>query len=142
MVKTNKTTDTRRINGWNLGLWVAQVVLAFMYFYAGIMKLTKSADALDVMGWHWALDLPYALILFIGVMEVLGAVGILAPAATRILPVLTPVAAAGMVLLQISAIILHATRGEVVSLPLNLVLLALALFVVWGRSRKAVIKAR
>lgn len=142
MAKTDKTTPTSRIDSWNLGLWIAQAVLAFMFLYAGFMKLIKTPEALDAMGWHWALDLPHALILFIGVMEVLGAIGILLPAATPILPVLTRVAAAGMVLLQVSAIVLHATRGEVQSLPLNLILLILALLVVWGRTRKAVIEAR
>lgn len=95
------------------------------------------------MGWTWALTMPPAFILFLGVMEILGAIGIIAPAVTRILPFLTPLAAAGMAFVQVSAIVLHGVRGETAtSLPLNLVLLALALFVLWGRTRKAPIAGR
>lgn len=140
------TTDTVVVNRsrwWNIALWVAQTLLAFLFLYAGIMKVTQSPQALAEMGWTWALAMPPAFILFLGVMEVLGAIGIIAPAATRVLPFLTPMAAAGMAFVQVSAIVLHGVRGETAaSLPFNLVLLALALFVVWGRTRKAPIAAR
>lgn len=140
------TTDTaviNRIRWWNIALWAAQALLAFLFLYAGIMKVTQSPQALAEMGWTWALTMPPAFILFLGVMEILGAIGIIAPAVTRILPFLTPLAAAGMAFVQVSAIVLHGVRGETAtSLPLNLVLLALALFVLWGRTRKAPIAGR
>lgn len=139
-------TDTvmvNRIRWWSIGLWVAQGLLAFFFLYAGILKTTQSPQALADIGWGWALTMPPAFILFLGVMEVLGAIGIIAPAATRFLPFLTPLAAAGMAFVQVSAIVLHGVRGETAtSLPLNLVVLALAFFVIWGRTRKAPIAAR
>lgn len=134
---------TGRLNWWNVGLWVVQVLLAVVYLMAGGMKLTQPMDGLAAMGMSYATDLPEALTRFVGAMEVLGAIGLILPALTRILPWLTTLAAAGLSLVQVAAIVLHATRGETaVTLPANLVLLALALFVVWGRLRKAPITVR
>ena len=130
------------MNKWNIGLWVAQVVLAAIYVMAGFMKLTQPIDALVASGMTYAGDYPEMLTRFIGTMEVLGAVGIILPAATRILPILTPLAALGFSTIQVLAIGLHSSRGEFQVLPVNLVLLALSLFVLWGRLRKAPISPR
>jgi uncharacterized membrane protein YphA (DoxX/SURF4 family) len=109
---------------------------------AGFMKLTQPIDALVASGMTYAGDYPEMLTRFIGTMEVLGATGIILPAATRIAPVLTPLAALGFSTIQVLAIGLHAMRGEFQVLPVNLVLLALSLFVLWGRSRKVPIAPR
>lgn len=130
------------MNKWNIALWVAQVVLAAVYVMAGFMKLTQPIDALVASGMSYAGDYPELLTRFIGTMEVLGAIGIILPAATRILPVLTPLAALGFSTIQVLAIGLHTTRGEFQVLPVNLILLALSLFVLWGRLRKAPISPR
>lgn len=130
------------MNKWNIALWVAQVVLAAVYVMAGFMKLTQPIDALVASGMSYAGDYPELLTRFIGTMEVLGAIGIILPAATRILPVLTPLAALGFSTIQVLAIGLHSTRGEFQVLPVNLILLALSLFVLWGRLRKAPISPR
>lgn len=129
-------------NWWNIGLWVAQVLLAVAFGMAGVMKLmTPVADLGAMMAWVNAS--PELLVRFIGLVEVLGAIGVLAPALTRILPFLTPLAALGFAVIQVLAIGTHAMLGETAStLPINLVLLALSLFVAWGRSRKAPIAAR
>lgn len=127
---------------WNIGLWVAQIVLAAVYVMAGFMKLSQPIDALVASGMTYAGDYPELLTRFIGTMEVLGAIGIILPAATRIVPKLTPLAALGFSVIQILAIGLHSTRGEFQVLPVNLVLLALSLFVLWGRTRKAPIAPR
>ena len=127
---------------WNIGLWVAQVILAAVYVMAGFMKLTQPIDALVASGMSYAGDYPELLTRFIGTMEVLGALGIIVPAATRIAPRLTPLAALGFSIIQILAIGLHSSRGEFQVLPVNLVLLALSLFVLWGRLRKAPITPR
>jgi uncharacterized membrane protein YphA (DoxX/SURF4 family) len=133
----------RRINWLNIGLWVAQVLLAVAYVMAGSMKLSQPMTGLAAMGMGYATQLPELFVRFVGLMEVLGAIGLIAPAATRILPFLTPLAAAGLAFVQVSAIVLHATRGETaMTLPVNLVLLALALFVLWGRTQKAAISPR
>lgn len=137
-------TTQRNTDWWSIGLWVVQAFLACMFFYAGLMKTTQSPDALAAnMGWHWATTLPAWFIFFIGVMELLGAIGMVFPTATRILPWLTPLAAAGMVVVQIAAIILHGVRGETAgTIVLNLILLIAALFVIWGRMKARPIIAR
>lgn len=133
----------RRSDWWTIGLWVAQVLLAIVYLMAGGMKLSQPMTGLAAMGMGYATALPEPFVRFVGLMEVLGATGLILPSVTRILPWLTPLAAVGLSVVQVSAIILHATRGETaMTLPLNLVLLGLALFVVWGRTRKAVISPR
>jgi putative oxidoreductase len=140
---TVATAAARGINWWNIGLWVVQGLLAALYLFAGFTKLTQPIDALATMGMAWAPTLPELFVRFVALMEVLGAIGLILPAATRILPWLTPLSAAGLGIVQVSAIILHATRGETaMTLPMNLVLLALSLFVVWGRTRKAPIAPR
>jgi uncharacterized membrane protein YphA (DoxX/SURF4 family) len=140
---TTEATVRSGINWWNIALWVVQVLLAVLYLMAGFMKLVQPIDALVGMGMAYAAALPEAFIRFVAFMEILGAIGLLLPAATRILPWLTPLAAAGLSFVQLSAIVLHAMRGETaMTLPVNLVLLALAVFVAWGRWRKAPIAAR
>jgi uncharacterized membrane protein YphA (DoxX/SURF4 family) len=140
------TTDvaggTRR-NGLSITLWVAQILLAVMYLMAGGMKLTQPMAGLAAMGMGFATTLPEGFVRFVGAMEILGALGMILPTATRILPILTPLAAAGLSLVQVSAIVLHGVRGETaMTLPINLVLLALSLFVLWGRWSKAPVQAR
>jgi putative oxidoreductase len=129
--------------GWNIGLWAAQVLLAGFYGFAGFNKVSQPMDALAAMGMTYAVDYPDLLTRFVGTVELLGAVGIILPALTRIMPGLTPLAAVGFSVIQVLAIGLHAMRGETgQTLPINLVALALSLFVLWGRTRKAPISPR
>jgi putative oxidoreductase len=139
---TDTTNGVTGRSGWNIGLWAAQVLLALFYLYAGYNKLTQPIEALGAMGMGFVLVVPELLTRFIGLAEVLGALGLVLPAATRILPRLTPLAALGLSTIQVLAILWHASRGEFMVLPMNLVLLALSLFVLWGRERKAPIAAR
>lgn len=140
------TTDAiapRTRNGWTIGLWVAQILLAALYLMAGLMKLTQPLEALGAMNMAWAPTFPEILVRFIGTMEVLGALGLVLPSLTRILPRLTPLAALGLSVVQVGAIILHAIRGETaMTLPLNAILFALSLFVLWGRLQKSPIQPR
>ncbi|MHA6299044.1 DoxX family protein [Devosia sp. CAU 1758] len=135
-------TLANEAKGWIIGLWIVQVVLAGIYGMAGVMKLAQPIEALVASGMTYAGDYPELLTRFVGTMEILGLIGIILPAATRILPGLTPLAALGFSVIQILAIGLHTMRGEYSMLPVNAVLLALSLFVVWGRSRKAPISPR
>lgn len=133
----------RGIDWWSVALWTIQAFLAFMFFYAGLMKTTRSPEGLVELGWAWATSLPAWFIVVLGVVEILGAIGIILPAASRILPWLTPLAAGGMAIVQISAMILHAVRGETAgTVGLNLVLFVLALTVIWGRLIKRRVAAR
>lgn len=133
----------RRSNWWSIGLWIGQMLLAAVYLMAGWMKLSQPMADLATMGMGYTLEMPELFIRFVGLMEILGAIGLIAPAASRIMPILTPLAALGLSVVQVAAIILHATRGETaMTLPMNLILLALSLFVLWGRLRKSPIAAR
>lgn len=121
--------DLTSLNFW---LWVAQVLLALLFGLAGYMKTFRSIESLaPMMG--WAPSMP-RLTRVIGVLEILGAIGIILPLWTGILPWLTTLAALGFLIIQILAIGLHARRGETAkTIPMNLLLLALSAFVVWGR---------
>lgn len=91
--------------------------------------------------WPWAGDHP-GLVRGTGVIDLVGGLGLVLPALTRIRPGLTVLAAAGLAALQVGAIVFHVARGEVANTPVNFVLLALALFVFWGRRTKAPIAPR
>jgi DoxX-like family len=127
----------------SIALWVAQVLLASIFGFAGAIKTFMAPADLAAMGLTYATDLPYWLLRFIGVAELSGATGMIVPALTRIRPGLTPLAALGFVTIQILAIGFHALRGELaMALPVNIVLLGLALFVLWGRWQKVPIASR
>jgi hypothetical protein len=82
------------------------------------------------------------LVRFIGISELMGAIGILLPAALRIRPRLTPLAAAGLALVMALAILFHLARGEAQVIAVPLVLGALSAFVAWSRFRKAPVQGR
>ena len=126
-----------------ISLWTAQILLAVLFGMSGVMKSFMPIPALVAHGINYALDLPLWLLRFIGVTELSGAIGILLPALTRIRPRLTPLAALGFTAIQVLAICFHASRGELArALPLNLVLLSLSLFVLWGRGNRLPIRPR
>jgi putative oxidoreductase len=116
----------------NFWLWVAAALLAFAYVMSGIMKATRPIPALAQM-MKWPGDYPPGFTRFIGVVDLLGGIGIVLPLATGILAWLSPVAAICLVILQMLAIGFHWVRGEMQVLPANVILLALAAFVAWGR---------
>ena len=125
----------------NIALWVAQALLAAAYGLFGWMKATQPLAQLSVM-MKWIPDFPPLFVRGLGVVEVLGAIGLILPALTRIAPRLTFVAACCIVAHQLCAITLHVMRHDVGGLGLNAVLIGLALFVAWGRGTAAVILPR
>jgi putative oxidoreductase len=126
---------------WNVSLWIVQLLLAAAFGMAGFLKLTMPIPEL-AQTMVWPGDIPAALVRFIGMAESAGALGLVLPAATRIRPVLTPLAGAGLATIMVLAAVFHVFRGELESLPINLTLGALAAFVAWGRLRKAPIRPR
>ncbi len=117
----------------NIALWIVQILLALAFLMAGVMKSTQPIDKLAVrMKWVNAMK-PPQLVRVIGILEILGAIGLILPAVTDILPWLTPVAAIGLVLTMIGAMIVHIRLGEGSHIAPNIVLLLLAAFVVIGR---------
>jgi uncharacterized membrane protein YphA (DoxX/SURF4 family) len=116
----------------NIALWIVQGLLAVAFLMAGGMKLSQPKEKLrERMG--WVEDFAPNTIRLIGLLEVLGAIGLILPLALGILPVLTGIAAIGLVLTMIGAAITHLRRGETQMIMPPMVLGALAAFVAVGR---------
>lgn len=122
----------------NITLWILQVLLALAFLAHGIMFLAPPPDIAALMN----ASLPRWFQLFLGVAEVLAAVGLTLPGLTRILPGLVPAAAAGVMIVTVSATILHLWRGELSSAATTFVLLLVATFVCYGRWRRQPIAPR
>jgi uncharacterized membrane protein YphA (DoxX/SURF4 family) len=116
----------------NIALWIVAGLLALAFLAAGSMKALRPKAALrDNMA--WVDDFSDGTVKAIGVLEILAAIGLILPAALDIAPILVPLAATGLVLIMIGAIVVHTRRKEYQGLPINVVLLVLAAFVAWGR---------
>jgi len=113
-------------------LWAPQILLALAFLGSGAIKLTQPYDALAAQ-MVWVPAVPEPLIRFIGLAEVLGSLGLILPAATRIQPWLTPLAAAGLALTMLLATGFHLMRGELTLAIPSTVLLLLSAFVAYGR---------
>jgi uncharacterized membrane protein YphA (DoxX/SURF4 family) len=116
-------------------LWIVQVLLALLFLFAGGTKLVLPLDVLTSMGSPNQVQLPGLLIRFIGAVEVLGALGLILPGLLRFKPWLTPLAAAGLVVVMIGAVALTMAAGEVGPAIVPLVTGLLAAFVAYGRWR-------
>ena len=110
-------------------LWIAQVLLAAIFLVTGTTKLTQPRLKMAAGPMRWAADVTDRQFRTIGLLEVLGAIGLILPAALGIAPLLVPLAAIGLVLVMIGAIHVHVRHGETNRLAVPIVVLALALFV-------------
>ena len=117
----------------NTTLWIVQGILAAMFAMAGVMKSTQPIDKLLKSGVTWADRFPLTNIRIIGASELIGALGLILPWLLHIVPVLTPVAASALAFVQLMAIFHHAKHKETKAIVFNIVLIALALFVAYGR---------
>jgi len=117
----------------NIALWTVASFLAFAFLAAGLMKLARGKQQLVDAGMPWVADASPAFVKSIGVLEILAAIGLIVPALTGIAPVFVPLAAVGLVLVMLGAAVLHARRKEMPNIFIALVILALAVFVAWGR---------
>jgi uncharacterized membrane protein YphA (DoxX/SURF4 family) len=115
----------------NILLWVLQGLLALAFLAHGVMFLAPPPEVAVQMN----AVLPRGFQLFLGVAEVLAAIGLTLPGLTRILPGLVPAAAAGVMIVTTCATILHLSRGEYSSAATTFVLLLIATFVGYGRRR-------
>lgn len=116
----------------NIVVWIVQGLVALAFLLAGFMKTFMPVATLK-KNMAWVNDVPAAFVRFIGVAEILGAIGLILPLATGIAPWLTVAAAIGLVVVMISASIFHASRRESSNIGMNVVLLLLALFIVVAR---------
>ena len=114
----------------NLILWIVQILLALAFLVSGITKAIRPSERLKgrLPEFH------PRVVRLIALAEILGALGLILPGLTGIAPFLTPVAAAGLAIVMVGAVVTHARRKGGKSVAVNLILLALALVVVLGRS--------
>ena len=117
----------------HIALWIVQALLALLFVGTGIFKLVTPIATLAGI-WPWAGEYPN-LLRATGILDLCGGIGLVLPALTRIRPGLTILAALGCAVLMVAAIIFHLSRGEGANTPFNFVMLALSLFVFWGRQK-------
>jgi len=118
----------------NIALWCVQGILALAYLATGGMKVVQSREKLVATGnFDWMKDSSDLAVKAIGVVEILGVLGLILPQLTGIARILTPIAAVGLVVVQIGALRLNLSNNDRRPLPVNVILLLLAAFVAVGR---------
>jgi uncharacterized membrane protein YphA (DoxX/SURF4 family) len=125
----------------HITLWVAQIVLASLFAWAGMTKLLQSVEELSAM-WPWTGQVPVALVKLTGILDLSAAIGLIVPSLFRLKPVLTPMAAIGIIALMVCAAIFHIARGEASGIGVNIVCAAIATFIAWGRLKKAPVTSK
>lgn len=121
----------------NIALWIVQILLALLFLFAGGTKLILPSEVLQSMGSPNQIMLPGLLLKFIGLCEVLGALGLVLPGLLRKRPSLTPLAAVGLVIIMIGAVVITIAGDGVAAGIVPLIVLILCAFVAYGRSRLA-----
>jgi len=116
----------------DIALWVLQALTAIAFGGHGFLLVSRPPRMAEQVPWVGALPTPFVRAL--GVVEILGAIGVVLPAAIGVLPSLTVAAAGGVVAMMLLAIVFHFTRREWPNIGLNIVLGALAFAVAYGRS--------
>jgi uncharacterized membrane protein YphA (DoxX/SURF4 family) len=134
-------STTTPSKGLGIGLWIVQGLLALTFVGTAIWKVTTPIPELGKMV-PWMEQVSPGFLYFTAIFDLLGGLGVVLPAATRIKPGLTVLAALGCAAFMLGAIIFHFSRGEGANTPFNFLLVALALFVAWGRRSKAPIAPR
>jgi len=124
----------------HIGLWISQGLLAAAFGMAGFMKVSAPMDQLLANGMTFVSSYDSSTVRLIGVAELLAALGLILPAALRIMPILTPLAAAGLSVIMVLAAQYHMSHDEPIAA--TIVFFALTGLVAWGRYKKAPIKAK
>jgi hypothetical protein len=113
-----------------IAYWIIAALLALFYIYSGGVKVLRSPDQLRPM-MRWIDTIPLPTVRAIGILELAGALGLILPPLTNILPGLAVAAAVGLALVQIGATVLHLSRGEAKQIGMNIALLVLAIAAAW-----------
>jgi uncharacterized membrane protein YphA (DoxX/SURF4 family) len=137
----NMTIQQKYSTALNIALWIAQVVLAASFIWAGMMKLFQPIEKLSEM-WLWTSQVPDVLLKFTGIVDLLGGIGLILPSLLRIKPKITPMTAIAIVVLMVCASIFHIVRGEASQIGANIVFVLIAAFIAWGRRSKVPITAK
>lgn len=115
----------------NIALWIIQGLAALGFVYSGRLKAFQYEKA--KASWGWVKDVPKAFVVFIGVAELVGAFGLILPQAMDIVPILSPIAAAGLATVVFLGALFHVTRKEYREIGINIVFFVLTVFIVIGR---------
>ena len=121
----------------NIALWIIQILLALLFLFAGGTKLYFSPEVLAAMGPPNQVHLPGLFLKFIGVCEVLGGLGLVLPGLFKIRPQLTSLAAAGLLIIMIGAVVVTLAGPGVGPAVPAVVIGLLCAFVAYGRRQKA-----
>lgn len=119
----------------HITLWVAQVTLAALFITGAIMKFQPIETISAMMPWTG--QVPAWIVRLLGLIDLLAAVGLILPSLLRIKPQVTTWTALGIIALMFSAIIFHVSRGEASVIGVNIISAIIALFIAWGRLKKA-----
>jgi hypothetical protein len=117
----------------NTILWIFQSLVAGLFLYSGVNKSIYSEQQLVAKGQTGVDGLPTGLIRFIGISEILGAIGVILPWLLHILPVLTIVSAVGFAVIMVPAAVIHYKRRELQNVLTNCVLFLMCVFICYGR---------
>jgi uncharacterized membrane protein YphA (DoxX/SURF4 family) len=117
----------------NIALWIVAGLLAVTFLASGAQKLARSRQQLAASGMTYADDFSTPTIKTIGILEIIGAIGLVLPLAVNVAAVLTPLAATGLVVLMAGALVRHIRHRESRGVVVTTILLALSLFVALGR---------
>jgi hypothetical protein len=126
--------------GLHISLWIAQGLLAAAFGMAGFMKTTAPLEQLAQNGMTFVTDFGTGMVRFIGISEILGAIGLILPSALRIKPVFTPLAALGLAVIMLLATGYHLMHGE--PFAASLAILFITLFIAYGRFVKVPVQSK
>ena len=117
----------------NTALWIVAILLAAVFLGSGLMKVLRSKEELKKAGMGWVDFFSPGMVKAIGALEALAAVGLILPAVLDIAPILVPLAATGLAVTMVGAIITHVRMKDYKGMVPSVVLLLLSAFVAWGR---------
>ena len=124
----------------NILLWILQILFGIYFIGIGVMHFSPPANLPAQMSWMY--ELPTWLHYVSGTAEILGGLGLILPGLFKIQTRLTPLAALGLAAVMLGAVIYHVTRGEIGNIVMNVILMAVMLFIYYGRTRMVPLKDR
>jgi uncharacterized membrane protein YphA (DoxX/SURF4 family) len=108
-------------------IWILHILVALFFIIAGANKTFNFEKAKESL--PWTKEYPKSFVLFIGIAELLGAIGLILPIAIDVLPIFTPLAAIGLAVIMLLATLFHIRRKEIKVIPLNIILLVISLLI-------------
>jgi len=128
------TSTQKKSRVIHITLWMAQILLAATMLMGAVFKFMPISQVSAMMPWMG--ETPPWGVRALGMIDLIGAVGLILPALLRINPILTPWAAVGVVALMLCASVFHISRGEASDIGINIFAALLAVYVAWGRFKK------